>query len=138
MTQLTDYLQLRPTKKVNEALTEATAQLAKTQVYSGKWTKTDTLRYLIAMDYKAHNYPSKNIAREPLRNIKLSDEDYWSAIAKKLDPSESNSGLTYRLVVSGLIQMGFLSVDKRQAKPFDSEVIDTSKLALESLPEKVA
>lgn len=136
MTQLSKYLQLNPTKLVSDAIAEATVSLSQSESYSGVWANTDTIRYLLFTPYKPHNYPTKNLAKVGLRNIRMSEADFDEIVSKKLEPTESNSALTYRLVVSGLIQLGFLDVKKRKSKPF--EAIDASKLALESLPEKSA
>lgn len=94
------------------AIEKLTTELRKTETYVGKWTNADTLRYLLMMPYVTHNYPSTKIKRHTLKAVNVTSEqfDRLLEINPQLD-GESGCGYAYRLIASGLIQLGYLTVD---------------------------
>lgn len=125
----------KPTKIMWEAIEKLTIELSKTEIYVGKWSKSDTLRYLLMMPYVPHSYPSTKIKRFKLVAVNVTSEQYDQLI--KVNPKledESGCGYAYRLITSGLIQLGYLTVE---SEPFDQTEIKSRIVNKKRLPRKI-
>lgn len=119
-----------PTQRQWDAIADLHKIQQATEEYSGKWLVADTVRYLIDLPYVANNYPTK-IRRLPLKTVNASRH-----FIKSMSPAltdESGCAHIYRLLTSGLIQMGYLKSDEPmpQRSPRKCEgVLDPRMLAV--------
>ena len=98
-----------PTQRQWDAISDLHKIQQATEKYSGKWLIADTVRYLIDLPYVANNYPTK-IRRLPLKTVNASRHFIKSMSPAMTD--ESGCAHIYRLLTSGLIQMGYLKADE--------------------------
>lgn len=110
-------LSYRPTARQQEAIEALTVDLSVKETYTGKWLKSDTVRYLLKTPYVPNNYPSNGIARSTLKSVTLSKEQYEAILVSspKLE-GESNLAYTERLITSALIQHGYLKSERLPRK----------------------
>lgn len=94
-----------PTQRQWDAISDLHKIQQATEEYSGKWLVADTVRSLIEMPYVASNYP-KYIKRLSLKTVNASK--YFIKDMSPAFPDESGCAHIYRLLTSGLIQMGYL------------------------------
>ena len=98
-----------PTQRQWDAISDLHKMQQATEEYSGKWLVADTVRSLIEMPYVANNYP-KYIKRLSLKTVNASK--YFIKDMSPALPDESGCAHIYRLLTSGLIQMGYLKADE--------------------------
>ena len=98
-----------PTRRQWDAITDLHKIQQTTEEYSGKWLVADTVRYLIDLPYVANDYP-RYIKRLPLKTVNASK--YFIKSMSPAFPDESGCAHIYRLLTSGLIQMGYLKADE--------------------------
>ena len=98
-----------PTQRQWDAITDLHKIQQVTEEYSGKWLPADTVRFLLELDFVPNNYPT-NIKRLPLKTVNASK--YFVQSMSPAFTGESGCAHIYRLLTSGLIQMGYLKADE--------------------------
>ena len=98
-----------PTRRQLDAITDLHKIQQATEEYSGKWLPADTVRSLLELPFVANNYPT-SIKRLPLKTVNASK--YFVQNMSPTFPGESGCAHIYRLLTSGLIQMGYLKADE--------------------------
>ena len=110
MTKTLDIkLRYRPTQDQLTAIAHFHKIQQRTEAYAGEWTIANTVRYLLSLPFVANDYPV-NIRRVPSKTVNGS-----KAFVESLSPAmakESSCAHLYRLLSSGLVQMGYLEVDE--------------------------
>ena len=110
MTKTLDMrLRYRPTQDQLDAIEHFHKIQQRTETYAGEWTVADTVRFLLGLPYVANDYPV-DIRRVPSKTVNGS-----RAFVESLSPAidkESSCAHLYRLLSSGLVQMGYLKVDE--------------------------
>lgn len=102
-------LRYRPTQDQLDAIEHLHKVQQRTKTYAGEWTVADTVRYLLSLPFVANDYPV-DIRRVPSKTVNGS-----RAFVESLSPAmdkESSCAHLYRLLSSGLVQMGYLKVDE--------------------------
>ena len=102
-------LRYRPTQDQLDAIEHLHEFQQRTESYEGEWTIANTVRYLLSLPYVANDYPV-DIRRVPSKTVNGS-----RAFVESLSPAmdkESSCAHLYRLLSSGLVQMGYLKVNQ--------------------------
>ena len=119
MTKTLDIqLRYRPTQQQLNAVACLHKVQQDTEKYTGAWTIADTVRFLLSLPYVANDYPI-DLSRVPAKTVNAS-----KAFVESLSPAyakENKCAHLYRLLSSGLVQMGYLKVtqEKKQGKKDD-------------------
>lgn len=103
-------LRYRPTQQQLDAIAQLHKIQQRTETYSGEWTIANTVRDLISLPFVANNYPAniRRVAASKTLNVS-------KAFIESLSPArdkEPKATHFYRLLSSGLVQMGYLKVDE--------------------------
>lgn len=98
-----------PTQRQWDAITDLHKIQQTTEEYSGKWLVADTVRSLLELPEVANDYPTR-IKRLPLKTVNASK--HFVKCLSPAFPDESGCAHIYRLLTSGLIQMGYLKADE--------------------------
>ena len=108
MTKTLDIkLRYRPTQEQLTAIEHFHKIQQRTEVYAGEWTIADTVRYLLSRPFVANDYPV-DIQRVPSKTVNGS-RSFVESLSPAMD-KESSCAHLYRLLSSGLVQMGYLKV----------------------------
>ena len=116
MTKTRDIrLRYRPTQEQLDAIAHLHKSQQRTEVYSGKWTTFDTVRDIISRPFVANNYPAniKRVAASKTLNV---SKAFLESLSPALD-KEPPATHFYRLLSSGLVQMGYLKMDEAEPGP---------------------
>jgi len=103
-------LRYRPTQEQLDAIAALHKIQQDTEIYTGEWTIADTVRFLISRPFVANAYPAniRRVAASKSLNVSRQFiEGLSPAIAK-----EPKATHFYRLLSSGLVQMGYLEVNE--------------------------
>lgn len=103
-------LRYRPTQSQLDAIADLHEFQQRTESYSGEWTIADTIRFLISRPYVKNNYHTgiKRVAASKTLNVSQSFIESLSPAYAK----ESKAAHFYRLLSSGLVQMGYLKMEE--------------------------
>ena len=108
---LSIQLRYRPTQQQLDAIADLHKIQQRTQVYTGEWTIADTVRDLLSRPFVESNYPI-DIRRVPSKTVNAS-KAFVESLSPALD-KESSCAHLYRLLSSGLVQMGYLEVTQEK------------------------
>ena len=107
---LSIQLRYRPTQQQLDAIADLHELQQRTEAYSGEWTIADTVRGLLLRPFVESNYPVniKRVAASKTLNVSQSFIESLSLAY----PKEPKATHFYRLLSSGLVQMGYLKTEK--------------------------
>ena len=105
-------LRYRPTQDQLTAIAHLHKIQQRTEAYAGEWTIADTVRFLISRPFVANNYPA-NIPRVAASKTLNVSKQFIESLSPAMDKEPPATHL-YRLLSSGLVQMGYLKVDEAQ------------------------
>ena len=115
MTRTLDIkLRYRPTQEQLDAIADLHKFQQRTEAYSGKWTPSDTVRDLISRPFVANNYPA-NIPRVAASKTLNVSKAFIESLSPAMDKERIGTHF-YRLLSSGLVQMGYLRVTQEEEK----------------------
>ena len=103
-------LRYRPTQEQVDAIAHLHEFQQRTEAYSGEWTIADTVRDLISLPFVANNYPA-NIRRVAASKTLNVSKAFIESLAPAMD-KEPPATHFYRLLSSGLVQMGYLKMEE--------------------------
>ena len=113
MTKTLDIqLRYRPTQQQLDAIASLHKFQQGTETYTGEWTTSDTVRGVLNLPFISNNYPTKTKRVSSSKTVNAS-----KAFVEGLSPAyakESKCAHLYRLLSSGLVQMGYLEVDESE------------------------
>mgnify|MGYP000400253591 FL=1 len=101
-------LRYRPTQEQLDAIAHFHKIQQRTEAYSGEWTTSATVRDLISRPFVANNYPA-NIPRVAASKTLNVSKAFLESLSPAMDKEPPATHL-YRLLSSGLVQMGYLKV----------------------------
>ena len=104
-------LRYRPTQDQLTAIEHFHKIQQRTETYAGEWTIANTVRYLLSLPYVANDYPV-NIRRVPSKTVNGS-KSFVESLSPAMD-KESSCAHLYRLLSSGLVQMGYLKMKENK------------------------
>ena len=99
-------LRYRPTQAQLDAIADLHEFQQRTEAYSGEWTIANTVRDLISLPFVANAYPA-NIRRVAASKTLNVSKAFIEGLSPALD-KEPPATHFYRLLSSGLVQMGYL------------------------------
>ena len=103
-------LRYRPTQEQLDAIAHLHKIQQRTKAYAGEWTIADTVRDLIIRPFVANAYPA-NIPRVAASKTLNVSKAFIESLSPAID-KEPPATHFYRLLSSGLVQMGYLKVDE--------------------------
>ena len=103
-------LRYRPTQQQLDAIAHLHKIQQRTKAYSGEWTIADTVRDLISRPFVANNYPTdiKRVADSKTLNC---SKAFIESLSPAMDKERMGTHF-YRLLSSGLVQMGYLKMEE--------------------------
>ena len=104
-------LRYRPTQEQLDAIAHLHKIQQRTEAYAGEWTIANTVRDLISRPFVPNDYPTniKRVAASKTLNV---SKAFIESLSPAMDKEPSATHF-YRLLSSGLVQMGYLGVDER-------------------------
>ena len=116
MTKTLDIkLRYRPTQEQLDAIAHLHKIQQSTESYSGEWAIADTVRDLISRPLVANNYPA-NIKRVSASKTLNVSKQFLESLSPAYD-KEPKATHFYRLLSSGLVQMGYLKMEESEPIP---------------------
>jgi len=114
MKTLDIQLRYRPTQQQLDAIAHLHKVQQRTEAYTGEWTIADTVRFLISLPYVANAYPA-NIRRVAASKTVNASRQFIECLSPAM-AQEPKATHLYRLLSSGLVQMGYLEAEKTKEK----------------------
>ena len=105
-------LRYRPTQAQLDAIDHLHKIQQRTEAYNGEWTIANTLRFLISCPYVKNNYPA-GVKRVSASKTLNASQAFIESLSPAY-PKEPKATHFYRLLSSGLVQMGYLKVDESE------------------------
>lgn len=105
-------LRYRPTQEQLDAIKHLHKIQQRTGSYAGEWTTADTARDVISRPFVANNYPAniKRVADSKTLNV---SQSFLESLSPAY-PKEPKATHFYRLLSSGLVQMGYLKTEESE------------------------